>query len=185
MQNPKVGGTLAIGAAFTFLNFATSLLDFKSQFWGYTFCIFTAILLVYALVLMVQLPWSWPRRLRAFTEFRFGGRMPLADAAKLAYEEARAQETIWAKAAEGLAAEKTPAGVLDYVATYFAMHVPIYGSRPPSDRLEEIPLNRAKNGSVEGGATRLVLNDNAKTEFIDLEVEVKDMRRMLELMRAP
>ena len=131
---------------------------------------------------MVKLPFSWGRRLRAFKDFRFGGRMPLKEAAKLAYEEARAQKTIWAEAAERLNATNTPAGVLDYVATYFSMHVSIWGSRPPSDRLEEIPLNRAKNGSMEGGATRLVLNDNAKTEFTNLEVDTKDMRKMLALM---
>lgn len=182
MHNPKVSTTIVLGAAFTFLNSATSLLDFKSQFWGYTFCVFTAILLLYGLALMAKLPFSWGRRLEAFKGLRFGGRMPLKDAVKLAYEEARAQKTIWAEAAERLNATKNPAGVLDYVATYFAMHVPIWGSRPPSDRLEEVPLDRAKNGSMVGGATRLILNDNARTEFINLEVAAKDMEKMLKLM---
>ncbi|MGO4393407.1 hypothetical protein AB4Z46_18795 [Variovorax sp. M-6] len=184
MDQPKVSTAIILNAAFAFLSFATSLLDFKSQFWGTAFCVFTAILLVYAAVQMARLPYSWGRRLQAFRQLRFCGRIPLSTAAKLAYEEARANKTLWAEAAERLAVLRSPAGILDYVATYFGAEVPIWGSRPPSDQLEEIPAKSAKNGSMEGGATRLTVRDNANTEYINLQVRAKDVRKVIEIMGA-
>jgi hypothetical protein len=156
MFQGKVVGTAGFWSAATFV-FSTAIAigDFKWSLGAKALYVVTACLLVYGVVELSSLPFSMGRRLQAFGKLRFGGLMPLRVATKLAYQEARANKTLWAAAAERLAAEKTPDGILNYVGTYFGTHVPIYGARPPSDQLEEIPKNMASNGRMTGGASRL------------------------------
>ena len=82
-----------------------------------------------------------------------------------------------------LALDNSPAGILDYVATYFGMHVPIVGKRAPSTVDEMVDMKQAGEGTFEGGATRLEMNDG-HTVFTDLRVRAKDVKFVVEKLSA-
>ncbi|MFJ1258780.1 hypothetical protein [Cupriavidus sp. CuC1] len=168
---------------FFLLPLAQSLGDWHSRIAAWA-CLSAAMLLCsYALVNWLRLPrgykWTWA----ALRNLAWGSKVSLSDAARLAYEEARVNNTIWARAAERLAVNRTPGGILDYIAGYFACEVQLYGRRPPSQRLEAVDRFQAKHGTFRGGARNLYLRDQSKTEFSDLQVSRKDLKTVRELMR--
>ena len=149
--------------------------------WG---CLLIALcLVIYGLFEIAALPGLFRNKRRAFWTLRFGGKIPLSIAAVIAYEEARANKTLWAKAAERLGTVQSPEGILDYVATYFGMKVPIWGVRPPLERLEQIDAKVVGRGQFSSGATKLFINDNSTAVFVDLRVAVKDVRVVVSAMR--
>ena len=143
----------------------------------------TIAMLLYALSRWTQ----WPRCFRwtfsSVRAMRFGSRIPLPEAARIAYEEARLSGSIWAHAAERLAADKTPAGILDYIAMRFAMDADMWGRRPPSTRVELINRKEATYGAFRGGAKELRLRDKSCTVFTDLKVARSDLRAVVENFR--
>jgi hypothetical protein len=106
-----------------------------------------------------------------------------ARAARIAYEEARAHDSVWAHAAERLAVDKSPEGILDYMAGYFAGDHQLYGRRVPSTRLEAIDQFQAKHRTFTEGAKILYLRDQGRTMFSDLQVVKKDLKTVRKVMR--
>lgn len=138
---------------------------------------------IWAVIDWTKLPPFFRRTFESINALSFGGKLPLPEAATIAYEEARASESIWADAAERLAVNKTPAGILDYFACYFAREVPLYGKRPPSRKLELIGDVQARQGTFSGGAKTLHLRDQGHTTFVDLMVSKKDLTRMVDAVK--
>lgn len=183
MFRGKVMGSAGFWAAVMFaIGTAITLGDVKWALGAAVLYVVSAGLLLYGVIEAWVLPGSIQRRLQVFWKLRFGGYVPLNMAAALAYEEARANKTIWAIAPEKLAAEKSANGILDWVGVYFGMHVPVWGVRPPSSRIEEIPERVAKNGHLTEGARRLAFGNDANNAYVDLQVKAKDVRKVIKLM---
>jgi hypothetical protein len=108
------------------------------------------------------------------------GTLSLREGARRAYEELRG--TLWATAAERLAVDKTPDGILDYLGTGISAEIPIFGKYPPSTRLERIKDFDLKAGSIARGATVLQLRDARRTEVVDLTIRKSDFRKAVKLM---
>jgi|SRR6266702_8345359 len=112
-------------------------------------------------------------------------RLSMNQAAIRLYEESRAADSIWATAAEhlggkGLNKRSSPDEILDWMATFIAGKVPIYGKRPPSTRTELIKDADRKNGFFERGATRFrFLVDADRTVFTDVEVAERDLESVI------
>jgi hypothetical protein len=148
---------------------------FQSTWLAYTCFGLSGGLLLYSLIQSLRVPGGFLPKWDAWWSLRVGGRLALNDAARIAYEAARKNKTLWAEAAERLGVDSSPAGILDYVATYFGMHVSIIGKRPPSTVDEIIDIKQASKGTFEGGAMRLEMNDG-RTVFTDLRVKSKDVK---------
>jgi hypothetical protein len=169
---------------------ATCCLDAGLQVLGWTNTVVGVLLLaiagttaLYAVIDWSRLPPHFRRSFAALNGLSFSLKMPLQKAARIAYEEARASGSVWAHAAERLAVNKTPEGILDYFAAYFAGEVPLFGKRPPSTREEVIDQLQAKHGVFSDGAKTLTLRDKSRTSFIDLRVEKKNLAQMVEAVR--
>lgn len=148
---------------------------FQSVWLAYTCFALAGALLLFSLFETARVPGGFLPKWDAWWSLGLGGSLALHDAARIAYEAARKNNTLWAHAAEKLGTNHSPAGILDYVATYFGMHVPIIGKRPPSRVDETIDMKSAGKGTFQGGATRLEMNDG-HTVFTDLRVRSKDVR---------
>ncbi len=148
---------------------------FQSTWLAYTCFILGSGLFLLSLIQSLRVPGGFLPKWDAWWSLRLGGALALPDAARIAYEAARKNKTLWAEAAERLGVDSSPAGILDYVATYFGMHVPIIGKRPPSTVDETIDMKQAGKGTFKGGATRLEMNDG-HTVFTDLRVSAKHVR---------
>lgn len=146
--------------------------------------VLSAVLLIWSAAAWMGLPATMRWTSAALAALTFGRNVALAVAARIAYEEARAHDTIWAHAAERLAVDKTPDGILDYVAGYIAGQAQLYGRRPPSTRLEPVAKLQAQSGKFYGGAKLLRLRDGVRTEFSDLHVSRKDLRAVRKQMRS-
>jgi hypothetical protein len=158
-----------------FVASAMQLGGYQSKGIAYALFTISAALLLYSAFLTAVLPGTLVEKWNASWALAFGGRIPLNVAARVAYEAARKHGTLWAHAAERLGTDHSPSGILDYVATYFGMHVPIIGKRPPSTLDEVIDTKSAGKGTFEGGAQRLAMNDG-HTVFTDLRVAAKDVK---------
>jgi len=115
---------------------------------------------------------------------RFGRWVPLTSAALVAYEEARQTQSLLADAAERLGPDKSPAGVLNYVAHYIALEVTIWGKRQPSTKLEQIDPVQARSGTFFDAGSSLRLRDRNNTVFTDLCVVRKDLGLVLHAVRT-
>lgn len=82
-------------------------------------------------------------------------KIPMDKAARVAYERTRGG--LWAEAAERMRVDKTPEGILDYMATGLAPHVAVFGVYPPSTKQQLVPAQEVKRGSFKKGATILKL----------------------------
>src|ERR1700688_1906579 len=100
---------------FFLISFASTLGDWHSRLGELGCVVAAALLLVYAFVAWLRLPQSYRWTWGALRNLTFGARMALPDAARIAYEEARAHDSVWAHAAERLAVDKSPEGILDYM----------------------------------------------------------------------
>lgn len=137
--------------------------------------------LLWSLIVTLRVPGGLAPKWHTWIALQLGGKLALRDAARIAYEAARKHGTAWAHAAEKMGVDKSPAGVLDYVATYFGMHVPLVGKRPPSTLDETIDIRTGPKGSFEGGAERLEMDDE-HTVFTDLRVKAKDVKTVVAKM---
>ena len=133
-------------------------------------------------LLSAALGWL-PRVYRWAVDDRFGQRVPLTVAARKTYEAARACGSIVADAAERLGPDKSPAGVLNYVAHYVALEVPISGKREPSTRNEPIDPVLARTGTFSDAGSTLRLRDSNNTVFTDLRIARSDLRGVLKKVR--
>lgn len=160
---------------------ALQLGGFQSRWFSYLCFVLGGGLLLYSGIQTARVPGGFLPKWHAWWALRIGGNLALHDAARVAYEAARKNDTLWAHAAEKLGVDKSPAGILDYVATYFVMHVPIVGKRPPSTVDETIDMKQAGRGTFEGGAMRLEMSDG-HTAFIDLRVKSSDVKLVVAKM---
>jgi len=115
---------------------------------------------------------------------RFGSWMPLSDAARQTYQEARRIGSIVADAAERLGPDKSPEGILNYIAAYIALNVPVWGTRLPSTKREQIDSVQARTGAFRDGATTFRPRGNPQTVFTDLCIARKDMQRLMDDVRS-
>lgn len=141
-----------------------------------------------ALMLAAFLRWrSWPgsygRKLESLWYLRWGGRVPLRKAAEILYSEARAQDSVWADAAERMSLDRSPDGILCYIAEVIKQDTPIYGRRPPSTHVEQLDPLQLKYSIVTNGAREMHFRDKTKAVFASLEVDSKELRRALEEVR--
>ncbi|RQP98903.1 hypothetical protein [Burkholderia stagnalis] len=168
---------------FFLLPLAQALSDWHSRPVAWASLIAAVLLLSYAAVTWLLLPkgyrWTWG----ALRNLALDGRVALPDAARIAYEEARAHDSIWAHAAERLGVDNSPDGILDYMAGYYAQHGQLYGVRKPSTRVEAIDRRQALHGTFREGAKCFYLRDQSRTEFSDLRVSRKDVRAVRKVMR--
>ncbi len=107
--------------------------------------------------------------------------IPLPDAARLLYENARENNELVARAAERLSGSKNgeiasgePDDILDWMAQYAKGKAAIYGSRPPSAKIELIP---DKDGRFESGA--LIYKTTSHT-YTSLAIAKRDVLRIME-----
>ncbi|RYE52332.1 MAG: hypothetical protein EOP20_15100 [Hyphomicrobiales bacterium] len=101
----------------------------------------TLLFLYSAVVVTASVPRGLIPKWHAFCALRFGRTVSLRDAARDAYEVACKNSTLWAHAAEILGIDRSPDGVLDYVATTLAC------TFPSSEDVRQAP---ARNESMPG-----------------------------------
>jgi hypothetical protein len=168
---------------FFLLPLAQALSDWHSRPLAWASLIAAVLLLGYAVVTLWLFPkgyrWTWS----ALRNLALGGKVALPDAARIAYEEARAHDSIWADAAERSGVDNSPDGILDYMAAYYAQDGQLYGVRKPSTRVEPIDRQQAMHGTFREGAKYLYLRDQSRTEFSELRVSKKDVRAVRKVMR--
>lgn len=102
--------------------------------------------------------------------------IPLPEAARIFYEHSREKATLWARAAEQLSNGKTrgsPEEILDWIATYIQGKIPIFGSRPPSERQE---LIADRHGQFESGALIYKTHDQTYTA---LAIRRHDLQKVI------
>jgi hypothetical protein len=120
-----------------------------------------------------------PNMYRWIVDGRCGSRVPMAKAARIAYEQGRQTGSVYAMAAERMGTGKSPEDVLDWVATYMAKDSKIWGKRPPSTKYELIDALQAKYANFTDGATVLRLRDESHSVFTDLMIARNDLRRVI------
>src|SRR6267154_1233442 len=113
-----------------------------------------------------------------------GHRIPLSDAVRLTYEEARACRSIVADEAERSGPDKSPDAVQDYIAKYIAKHSKIWGKRQRSTEIELIGPMPSNNGTFSDAASKLRLLAPNHTVFTDLQVDLKDLEKILQELRT-
>jgi hypothetical protein len=178
LANPAVQALLMF-----FISTGLTLGDVHSQFWAWACWLLTGLLLIVALLNWWHWPGNYGRRLESLLYLRWSGRVSLRKAAEIIYTEARANDSVWAHAAERLSLDKSPDGILCYIAEVLKQDTDIYGKRPPSTRVEKLNPMQLKYGAVRNGAREVQMRDETKALFTDLEVETKELRRALSEVR--
>lgn len=175
----------AVQAWFMFLiGTALALSGYQSQSLAFLCWAAAALLMVVSFLQWLRWPGRYGRKLQSIWYLRWGGRISLRKAAEILYSEARAQDSIWAEAAERMGIDKSPDGILSYIAQKITGGSEVYGRRPPSTHVEKLDTLQLKYASIEDGARELRLRDKSKSVFTDLEVSTKDLRRNLREIRG-
>jgi hypothetical protein len=115
--------------------------------------------------------------------------IPMPEAARLAYEELREIGSMWAGAADRLAArlegESRNDAALRYMAV--ALHnqdVPIYGAHPPSRRRELIDLDEFKRGGFDNAGATFSYYMEKEPRYVDLAVRKGELAAAIEKMKG-
>ena len=174
----------AVQAVLMFLvSTALSLGDVHSREWALAFWVLTAVLCLVAIIRWMRWPGSYGRKLESIWALRWGGRVPVRKAAEIIYSEARAQDSLWASAAERMSLDQSPDGILCYIAEVIKQDTTFYGTRAPSTHVERLNPLQLKYGTVKNGAREVHMRDNTKAVFTNLEVDSKELRRNLREVR--
>ncbi|MCP3721266.1 hypothetical protein [Paraburkholderia sp. CNPSo 3281] len=174
----------AVQAILMFLvSTALTLGDVHSRAWAKTCWWLTGALILVAFFQWLRWPGNYGRKWESIWYLRWGGRVSLRKAAEIIYSEARAQDSVWAHAAERMSLDKSPDGILCYIAEVVKQDTVIYGIRPPSTHVEKLNPLQLKYGTVKDGAREVHMRDNTKAVFTDLEVDAKELRRALREVR--
>jgi hypothetical protein len=174
----------AIQAILMFLvGTALTLGDVHSRAWAKACWWLTGVLILVAVFQWLRWPGNYGRKWESIWYLRWGGRVSLRKAAEIIYSEARAQDSVWAHAAERMSLDKSPDGILCYIAEVVKQDTVIYGMRPPSTHVEKLDPLKLKYGTVKNGAREVHMRDNTKAVFTDLEVDAKELRRALREVR--
>jgi hypothetical protein len=162
---------------------ALTLGDVHSGAWAKACWWLTGVLILVSAFQWLRWPGNYGRKWESIWHLRWGGRVSLRKAAEIIYSEARAQASVWAHAAERMSLDKSPDGILCYIAEVVKQDTVIYGVRPPSTHVEKLDPLQLKYGTVKNGAREVHMRDNAKAVFTDLEVDAKELRRALREVR--
>lgn len=174
----------AIQAILMFLvGTALTLGDVHSRAWAKACWWLTGALILVAVFRWLRWPGNYGRKWESIWYLRWRGRVSLRKAAEIIYSEARAQDSVWAHAAERMSLDKSPDGILCYIAEVVKQDTVIYGKRPPSTHVEKLDPLQLKYGTVKYGAREVHMRDNTKAVFTDLEVDAKELRRALREVR--
>jgi hypothetical protein len=79
--------------------------------------------------------------------------------------------------------DKSPDGILCYIAEVVKQDTTIYGKRPPSTHVEKLDPLQLKYGTVKNDGREVYMRDNTKAVFTALEVDAKELRRALREVR--
>lgn len=183
-----LNNTVYFGVLTLLIGTGLQLTGLVNKPWGWT-CLalataMTLLSLSVSLVRWLQLPDRARLSLRNLRYLRWSGRISLREATQIIYTEARANDSIWAHAAERLSPDKSPDGILCYIAEIVKQETTLYGKRQPSTRAERLDPMQAKYGTVSNGAREIRLRDNTKAVFTDLAIDTKDLRRALQEVRT-
>lgn len=174
----------AIQAVLMFLvGTALTLGDVHSGVYAKACWLLTGALILVSVFRWLRWPGNYGRKWESIWYLRWGGRVSLRKATEIIYSEARAQDSVWAHAAERMSLDKSPDGILCYIAEVVKQDTVIYGIRPPSTHVEKLDPLKLKYGTVKNGACEVHMRDNTKAVFTDLEVDAKDLRRALREVR--
>lgn len=174
----------AIQAILIFLvGTALTLGDVHSRAWATACWWLTGALILVSVFQWLRWPGNYGRKWESIWYLRWGGRVSLRKAAEIIYSEARAQDSVWAHAAERMSLDKSPDGILCYIAEVVKQDTVIYGMRPPSTHVEKLDPLHLKYGTVKNGAREVHMRDNTKAVYTDLKVEAKELRRALREVR--
>ena len=110
--------------------------------------------------------------------------IPMGEAATVLYEQARTAGSIWAYAAERLGApgfngESSADEILNYMATYIADKIQLYGIRSPSRVLEEISTTKTTGEFTNECSCYRLWNSNSDT-YADIKIKKKDLDDLVE-----
>ncbi len=179
LANPAVQGFLMF-----LIGTALAVGDVHSPLLARLCWLATAVLFLVAFFQWLRWPGNYGRKLAGWVDLRWGGRISLRKAAEIIYSEARAQDSVWAHAAERMSLDKSPDGLLCYIAEVIKQDTQFYGKRLPSTHVEAIPPLQSQYGTVGEGAREIRMRDNTKAVFVDLEIDKKDLRRALAEVRS-
>ena len=184
VKNPVYWGTFTL-----ICDVALQVSGFQNTYVGIGLLLIAIAMLFYGVRDWLRFPpifrTTWLASLKAIS---FGSKIQLNKAARIAYEEARASGSVWAHAAERLSGRGrigpgSPDDILNYLATYIAGKVQIYGERPPSTRPEAIDRTRAPQGRFVGGAIELHFDDD-NSVFMNLKVSKKDFLEIVAAIKS-
>ena len=126
----------------------------------------------------------WPglKRLTPNAEWPFSRRIPLHEAARLAYEETRT--TLGVKLQARL--NKGPGGMLGTLAQTLLQdeNIEVFGVYPPSQKIEQIPVEDVRTFGISDDATELFDYNNDANRYRDLHIKRKDFMRRLGEIKA-
>ena len=76
--------------------------------------------------------------------------------------------------------------ILNWMATYmvYSKKIPLYGTRPPSNKREHISFSDVRTSSFVSGATKLQRNHETNVNFIDLFIKASDLNQLIQNARA-
>lgn len=106
--------------------------------------------------------------------------VPMTEAATLVYEEARKVGSLWAYAAErlgarGLTGSSSEDEILNYMATFIAGKIPIFGCKPPSRIIEELAGADKRNGVFQNRASEFRFLPGRSPTYTNLQVKSSDL----------
>jgi hypothetical protein len=174
---------LFLTVAAALLSAGLALTGVQSRYLGYACLTLFFLMAVSAVLQWLQLPDVYRRTAAALGSLNFGSRIPLREAASIAYTEARFSGSVYADAAERMGTDKSPDGILDWIAHLIAKDADVWGKRPPSTKTEVISPKESNNGTFSDGATTLRLRDEGRSVFTDLQVARKDLRNVVRKVR--
>lgn len=115
-------------------------------------------------------------------------KIPMRQAATMAYEQLRSCKSIWADVADrfsGSTLGKTKEeGVLLYMSNALTTQgVPVYGKHPPSQQHETIDPMEFNRGRFEDGGNVFCYHNDKSPKYVDLAVQAHDLKNAIAHMK--
>lgn len=71
----------------------------------------------------------------------------------------------------------------EYVATGIATYAPLYGVRPPGEKLEKLPKNELARGGIRNMGCELWYHGAAQPTYVNLSIERRHLQRAVRALR--
>lgn len=115
-------------------------------------------------------------------------KIPMRQAATMAYEQLRACKSIWADVADRFSGSNLgntkEEGVLLYMTTALTtQNVPIYAKHPPSQRHEVIDPAEFSRGRFEDGGNVFCYHNDKLPKYVELAVQACDLKKAIARMK--